>query len=221
MITNQPHYRKRADEDIGPYDKVRRIQKGGPMNKKIFAAIAVFCAAVLGAACLLTACAGKQETEREIQQNFEQTVEKIRVSFSYPDYEEVMGEQSQVLLLPMEKDLVDDDDNFIVNQKLFVYKSAAKNTIIMVQVMPISSGVDQWDSTFSYSPENMNRPDSTFGSSVLCDIPDITLAAQSFSLRHCHYNIVCFSPNLSIDSGASVELTAFNNAFLTFLAENM
>ena len=115
------------------------------MKKKFFAAIAICCVFGIGGACLLASCSTKKESESASQQNFEQTVEKIRESFSCPGYEEVMGDQSFVLLLPMEKDLVDDDDNFIVNQKLFVYKSMEKNAIIMVQVMPVLSGENQWD----------------------------------------------------------------------------
>lgn len=145
---------------------------------------------------------------------FDNTVNQIKNNFTFADYEEIMDEQSHVLAPPMEKDLIDTDDNFLINQKLFVYKSKKTNTIILLQITKSKSRRSEWTGSISYSPYLFNSVESTFNGEYL-DIPDILVSSNSFTYKRCHFNTTCISSYNG--QTASTELTAFSNELIRFL----
>jgi len=141
--------------------------------------------------------------------------ETIMNSFNYTGYEEIMGEKSHVLAQPLERDRVENDDNFIFNQKLFVYKS--NEAIILLQMTPVKGAENEWTGSLDYSSMLFNSSDSPYKGIIETKIPNVAMAYQSFSFDGCHYSTICLSAE-NEKQIATRELIAFNNELIKFLA---
>ncbi len=154
-------------------------------------------------------------TPTEDTDKFYRTSESLMNSFNYTGYEEIMKEKSHVLAQPLERNRVENDDNFILNQKLFVYKS--DEAIILLQMTPVKGAENEWTGSLDYSSMLFNSIDSPYKGTIDSNIPNVAIAYQSFSFDGCHYSTICLSAE-NEKQIATRELIAFNNELIKFLA---
>jgi hypothetical protein len=157
-----------------------------------------------------------QKIKEARTEDYYQTVDDIRSNFVYEGFIEIMQEKTHLLALPLEYEAIDEAEDFLGRQKLFVYKSYEKGAIIMLQVTFSRSIEDEWNSSINYDSETFNSNNSKFGDFYNEAIPDIEVASNSFTYKGCHYNItsICGKNSSSL---AAVELMSFSNKLIEYL----
>lgn len=162
-----------------------------------------------------TGCNSQKKLD-ESAKLFDQTIEDLQNNFVYEGFEEIMHEESHLLGLPMKYKSIDKADNFLLFQKLFVYKSKEQGVIIMLQITHNISSENRWISSIDYSPEVFNAPSSKFGAFYVEEIPEVEIACNSFSYKNCNYSITCFS-GISDSALAATTLIDFSNQLIKYL----
>lgn len=184
------------------------------MHKKkitVILIIAVFIAAILLFSIVIA--------QRKNENGFASVVSTIQNNFSYGTYEEIMNEQSHLLALPMEYQLVGDAKNFIATQKLFVYKHPEIDAVILLQVTKNASRTNEWVASVDYTPTLFNSQDSKFGAFFNPELPAVHFAMNSFSYNGCNFTTIAISKDDSNYIAAS-ELMSFCNQLIEQLTNN-
>lgn len=147
---------------------------------------------------------------------FETVVNNVKDNFTYDGYEEIMKDKSVVLALPMEYEKIDEAEDYLALQKLFVYKNVDKGVIILLQITENSNVEDCWNHSLSYSPMEYNNPEK----GVIVDIPEIEVSAYSFTHEGYNYMSIGLSESEQEDPYlATTELIGFNNELISFITE--
>lgn len=190
------------------------------MNRKIFAIFILFgIVLVCGCNSEYDSVSQEEAIYSEKYNNFWQTVSYINDNFCYEEYNEVMNEKSYFLSIPQEALSITDNANDILSvQKLFVYKNKEKGAIILLQITFNESGNNCWYSSIDYSSKIFNEEDSVIVSEYNPLIPNVEVAINSFTLKNCHYQILCLT-DTSKEYFAASELTDFSNNLISFLLE--
>ena len=160
--------------------------------------------------------------------NYSELVEKIKTKFSISGYTELLGDKNYFLALPMNATETD----LIGRQKMFVYKNATKNSIILM-VISASKYNDaennEWTSSYDYEPINFNQEEGEYKEHYSSSYPKVQIATNSFNYNGCHISILSFSNDNLIDGEdggikntyiAATELIAFSNELLVLLNHN-
>ena len=193
------------------------------MNRKIFAIFILFgIVLVCGCNSEYNSVSQEEVISSEKYNNFWQTVSYINDNFCYEEYNEIMNEKSYFLSIPQEAiNIIDDADDILSMQKLFVYKNKEKGAIILLQITFNESSNNCWYSSIDYSSSFFNSTDAE--NYVISDynnyIPDVYVAVNAFSLDNCFYQIICLSDKTEEDFAIS-ELTDFSNSLIKFLMED-
>ena len=114
-----------------------------------------FLSVILLVAVIATGCAGKNTAE-DFTSDFWNAVAHVQEDFEYGTYTEIMEDRSIVLGLPETCHAITESDNFIVEQKLFVYKNPEEPTIFLLQMALDESGTNCWNTCLSYDSDTFN-----------------------------------------------------------------
>lgn len=169
---------------------------------------------ILLLAGLLLLCGCGQKVD--YSENFWTQSERIRDAFAYPGYTEVMGDESHILLVPEKYELVGMNDNYLFDQKLFVYKNPEKNTVFLLQMTVAPEAEDRWRSSLNYEPGLFNAEDSRYGSSILADLPNVDVTVMTFAHAHVNYCVLFLGP-AGEEIDFLTEAVDFCNCLLDFL----
>lgn len=149
---------------------------------------------------------------------FESFYSHIKDNFTYDGYEEIMKDKSVVLALPLEYKKVDEAVDYLVLQKLFVYKNEEKDVIILLQITDSQDTEDSWNHSLTYSPMDFNNPET----GAVLDIPEIEMGAYSFTYEGYNYMSIALSGSKQENPYfVTEELLAFNNEFINFITKDM
>ena len=112
---------------------------------------------------------------------------------------------------------ITESDNFIVEQKLFVYKNPEEPTIFLLQMALDESGTNCWNTCLSYDSDTFNSSlPAAYGDFVAEKIPDVEFGSISFTYSHCTYTVRCLSESSETDH-ASKKVLHFTNSLINFL----
>lgn len=175
-----------------------------------------FLFAMLLIVTIATGCAGKNTIE-DFASDFWNAVAHIQEDFEYGTYTEIMEERSLVLGLPETCHAITESDNFIVEQKLFVYKNPDEPTVFLLQMALDASGTNCWNTCLSYDSDTFNSSLPTaYGDFVAERIPDVEFASISFTYSHCTYTVICLSEKSETDH-ATKKVLHFTNSLINFV----
>lgn len=191
------------------------------MNRKVFAIFILFGIVLLcGCNSEYNSVSQEEAISAERYNNFWQTVSCINDNFYYEGYSEIMNEKSYFLSIPEEAiNIIDEADDILSMQKLFVYKNKQKGAVILLQITFNKSNNNYWNSSIDYDSDIFNNTDSYFASDYNQYIPDVYVAVNAFSFDNCFYQIICLSDR-SEENFANSELTDFSNSLIRFLMED-
>ncbi len=182
------------------------------MKSKKYAVLKMI--SILAAIILLCGCAGTQENSK----HFQEQSERVRNEFAYSEYTEVMGNESHILLVPEKSNIVGLNDNYLVDQKLFVFKSQQKGGVIVLQMTSAPEAKDRWRNSFNYEPHLFNAPDCNFGKEIMSDVPDAEVSVLSFAYGKINYCVMVLD-SAGENSSAATLAVDFCNALLLFLKD--
>lgn len=142
--------------------------------------------------------------------NFKEIVQSIINDYNYDDYVEYLGSYSHLLLTPINKS----DKEFINRQKLFIYNSNSRNTIIIASVTASKFNDiinDEWQHSFDCTPKLLEK----YG--VISPL-NTSVASNSFNINGCNITLLALceysEDNTSL---AAQELINFSNSLIKFL----
>lgn len=150
---------------------------------------------------------------------FTEEVNSLSENIKVDGYIEIMGEKSHILALPEKYQVVENAENFLTLQKLYVYKGMENGSFIMLQMTLSESLENEWFSSINYRPDTFNKEDSHYGAEYYNDkIPKVQMAQNSFRYKGINYNLICITPDDGNYSAVS-ELMRFSNTLLDYLKE--
>lgn len=158
-------------------------------------------------------------SEKVYIDEFWTTVDRIQAEFVYENYKEIMHEQSHILALPEKCKEIDDAENFLMDQKLFVFKNVDEASVIILQMIAQETTENSWNSCISYKPQIFNAEQSLYNDFFADKLPDVEFAIISFTYSHCTYSIACLS-NKSDHSVAATKAVHFSNELIDFLTNS-
>lgn len=161
---------------------------------------------------------GSDDTKTVSGEEFAELTRTIDEGFQVDGYQEVLSKNN--MELTMDLPMRSGDATFDKRGKVFVYKSAEKNVVIMMELS--YSGLptpkeEHWLASFGYTPAFLNSTDY-LSEYYDPELPPIFLATSSFCYDGIYYTLTGFS-DTAADILAENELTQFINALLSFLKE--
>lgn len=157
--------------------------------------------------------------------NYLELVDKIRTKFSISGYTELLRDKNYFLALPMNATETD----LIGRQKMFIYKNATKNSIILMSISASKYNdieTNEWTSSYSYEPNYFNKNEGEYKEYYSSSYPKVDIATNSFNYNGCHISILSFANDNLIDGEgedtyiAATELIAFSNDLLVLINQN-
>ncbi|NLJ96501.1 MAG: hypothetical protein GX321_05050 [Clostridiales bacterium] len=165
----------------------------------------------------------KEDNIKQNYDNYLELVEKVKTKFSMSGYTELLRDKNFFLALPMNATETD----LIGRQKMFIYKNATKNSIILMSISTSKyndTETNEWTSSYSYEPDYFNKKEGEYKEYYSSDYPKVQIATNGFNYNGCHISMLSFSNDNFIEGEdtyiAATELIAFSNELLILLKQN-
>ena len=121
----------------------------------------------------------KEDNIKQNYDNYLELVEKVKTKFSMSGYTELLRDKNFFLALPMNATETD----LIGRQKMFIYKNATKNSIILMSISTSKyndTETNEWTSSYSYEPDYFNKKEGEYKEYYSSDYPKVQIATNGW-----------------------------------------